>query len=100
VEVRPDRPWVAQHAGDLVTDDLVNSQPGPWRLEVDASRCIGSGGCVAVAPGRFALTDGVAVPSAGPVPPDDALIDAAESCPVEAITVRDLADGRTLAPSD
>jgi ferredoxin len=77
---------------------VVSTPPAGWRLEVDRDRCIGSGMCAGMAPDHFTLVDGVSVPSAGPVPPDDAVIDAAESCPVEAITVRDAADGRLVAP--
>jgi ferredoxin len=69
-----------------------------WRLDVDPDTCIGSGICAGIDPGHFTLVGGVAVASPGPVPPDDAAVDAAESCPVEAITVRDAADGRLIAP--
>jgi ferredoxin len=71
-----------------------------WRLEVDAKTCIGSGMCAGLAPARFTLVDGVSVPAPGPIPPDDAAVDAAESCPVEAITIRDVADNRLVAPTD
>ena len=75
------------------------SAPRPaWHLAVDAGTCIGSGMCAGIAPALFTLTDGVSVPVAGPVAPDPAAIDAAESCPVEAITVRDAADGHRIAP--
>jgi ferredoxin len=76
----------------------VSTPAATWRLTVDPVSCIGSGMCAGIAPALFALSDGVAVPVPGPVPPDPAAIDAAESCPVEAIAVRDDADGRLLAP--
>ncbi|GIJ10480.1 ferredoxin [Micromonospora andamanensis] len=69
-----------------------------WRVEVDAGRCIGSGGCVGMAPGHFRLESGLAVPIAVVVEPTDAVIDAAESCPVEAITVRG-GDDALIAPA-
>jgi ferredoxin len=69
-----------------------------WRLQVDPDTCIGSGICAGIAPLHFTLVGGFAVASPGPVPPDDAAVDAAESCPVEAITVRDADDDRLIAP--
>lgn len=69
-----------------------------WRLEVDAHACIGSGMCAGIAPAFFHLTDGVSVPVRAPIPPDQAAVDAAESCPVEAIAVRDAADNHLIAP--
>jgi ferredoxin len=70
---------------------------GVWRIEVDPGKCIGSGMCAGVAPGHFRVEGGVAVPLAASVVPDDAVVDAAESCPVEAISVHD-ADGHLVAP--
>ena len=75
------------------------SAPGTaWRLSVDAGTCIGSGMCAGIAPALFTLVDGVSVASPAPVAPDPAAVDAAESCPVEAITVRDAADDHLVAP--
>ena len=71
-----------------------------WLVEVDAARCVGSGSCAAVAPDRFVLKGGVSVPIAAELEPDDAVVDAAEFCPVEAIAVTDLAGGRRVAPVD
>ena len=69
-----------------------------WRLTVDADDCIGSGMCAGIAPELFTLVDGVSRPVSGAVAPDQAAVDAAESCPVEAIAVRDAADGHLIAP--
>ncbi|GAA3348401.1 ferredoxin [Amorphoplanes nipponensis] len=69
-----------------------------WRLAVDPDTCIGSGMCAGIAPALFALDDGISVPLRTPIAPDQAAIDAAESCPVEAIIVRDAADGHVVAP--
>jgi ferredoxin len=77
----------------------VSAPPAGWRLTVDPDTCIGSGMCAGIAPALFALAGGVAVPVPGPVPPDPAAIDAAESCPVEAIAVRDDPGGRLIAPA-
>ncbi|GAA4488943.1 ferredoxin [Actinoallomurus oryzae] len=71
-----------------------------WLIEVDASTCIGSGICAGTAPGHFAVVDGVSHPVRAEVDPADPAIDAAESCPVEAITIRDKETGETLAPEE
>jgi ferredoxin len=54
---------------------------------------------VAIAPGFFvADSSGRSRPAAAAVPPDAALLDAARSCPVGAISVVEVATGRVLAP--
>ncbi|MEV0881024.1 ferredoxin [Micromonospora echinofusca] len=69
-----------------------------WRVHVDPTRCIGSGICAGTAPKHFVLVDGLARPLAERVAPDDALVDAADSCPMEAVIVSE-ADGlRRIAP--
>ena len=93
MEVRPAGPGAAPAAGDLVT------APQPvWRVSVDPDNCIGSGICAGLAPKLFTLVDGVSEPVEPAIAPDPAAIDAAESCPVEAIAVRDAADGHLVAP--
>jgi ferredoxin len=77
---------------------MVTAPQPRWRLHVDPDLCIGSGICAGVDPDQFTLVDGVSVATPVPVPPTDAAVDAAESCPVEAITVRDAADDRLIAP--
>jgi ferredoxin len=59
-----------------------------WRLEVEDA-CIGSGVCASTAPRHFRLDDHRSHPLASPVEPDEAILGAAESCPVEAILVTD-----------
>ncbi|MEE6263833.1 ferredoxin [Plantactinospora sonchi] len=71
---------------------------GGWRVSVDPERCIGSGICAGTAAAHFRLVDGLATPVARTTPPAESVRDAAESCPVEAITVRDAADDRLIAP--
>ncbi|GAB2971792.1 ferredoxin [Saccharothrix stipae] len=68
-----------------------------WTIEVDRGMCLGTGMCTATAPDHFRLDGGTATPIKADVDPDDAVIDAAESCPMEAILVRS-ADGAVLAP--
>jgi ferredoxin len=69
-----------------------------WRIEVDRSICAGTGLCVGTAPGRLRLEGGRARPVEEVVEPDQTLTDAAETCPMEAITVRSLTTGEVLAP--
>ncbi len=76
----------------------MSDDPCRWRLSVDADRCIGSGMCAAIAPDHFRLDGATSHPLAGVVEPDDVVRDAAESCPTEAIAVRDAATDELLAP--
>ncbi|GAA0525964.1 hypothetical protein GCM10010172_03070 [Paractinoplanes ferrugineus] len=72
-----------------------------WRIEIDRSRCRGTGICATVAPGRFAVDDMLRSSPVHPVvDPDDAVLDATESCPLAAITVFDTATSRVVAPHD
>ena len=61
-----------------------------YRITVDHSVCQGSGLCVGIASEFFAL-DGThrSTPLKEVVDADDAVLDAAECCPTEAITVVD-----------
>jgi ferredoxin len=70
---------------------------GSWRVEVDRGVCIGSGVCAGSAPEYFRLEDNRSWPVREEVEPDEMVLAVAESCPTEAITVRD-ADGKQLAP--
>lgn len=69
-----------------------------WSIEVDGDSCIGSGMCVESAPEHFELRTGVACPVRAEVEPAEEVREAAESCPVEAITVRETGTGETVAP--
>lgn len=69
-----------------------------WRLEVDRLACAGSGLCLATAYGRLRLDAGRARAMAELTEPDARVIDAAEICPMEAITVRDVNTDEILAP--
>ncbi|MCW6005444.1 ferredoxin [Micromonospora sp. CPCC 205371] len=68
-----------------------------WRISVDGDTCIGAGICAGTAPAAFRLVNGVSTPIHETVDADDAVRAAAESCPVEAITVRDR-KGAVIAP--
>ncbi|GHJ56949.1 ferredoxin [Micromonospora chersina] len=74
------------------------SEGTEWRLHVDPTRCIGSGICAGVAPRHFVLVDGLSRPVAERIAADESVLDAAESCPLEAIVVSDLDNLRRIAP--
>ena len=60
-----------------------------WEVEVDRSVCIGSGLCAASAPEGFRLDAArQSHPVHGEADASEALLAAAESCPVEAIALR------------
>ena len=61
------------------------------RIEVDQAICQGSGICAGVAPGHFAVgEDYRSRPVLEVVDADDAVYDAADCCPLEAITVTEV----------
>lgn len=70
-----------------------------WNVTV-SSACIGSGVCAGTAPRHFALgPDNRSRPLASPIEPDDAVLGAAASCPVEAIAVTDADTGTPVETS-
>lgn len=69
-----------------------------WRVAVGPD-CIASGVCLSLAADRFALgTDGRSHPVADLVEPQEAVRDAAASCPMEAITIHDATTGVVVEP--
>ncbi|QFZ17244.1 ferredoxin [Saccharothrix syringae] len=70
-----------------------------WSVEVNRGTCLGTGMCTSIAPDHFRLEGGTSTPVEPSIEPADAVLDAAESCPMEAILVRD-ADGTLLAPQE
>jgi ferredoxin len=68
-----------------------------WKITVDRDACLGSGLCASTAPSHFRLDDGKSRTIPENIEPDDLLLDIADTCPAEAITVYDAA-GRRLAP--
>ncbi|HEX6346637.1 ferredoxin [Umezawaea sp.] len=68
-----------------------------WQVQVDREACIGTGMCASSAAAYFRLENGRATAAQDFVEPDDLVVDAAESCPMEAILVRD-GDGTVIAP--
>ena len=58
-------------------------------VEVDGQLCVGSQTCVATAPESFAMTDaGISQPTSHQMTESQALREAEELCPVQAIRVR------------
>ncbi|MFS8201114.1 ferredoxin [Streptomyces sp. CWNU-52B] len=76
----------------------MDQDPVQWRIEVDRLACAGTGLCLGTALGRMRLEGGRARPVDELIGPDDGVMDAAETCPMEAITVRAAATGEVLAP--
>lgn len=72
-----------------------------WHVEVDRGVCIGSGMCVAGAPGDFRLDNArQAHPVTADRDPSEAVLGAAEGCPVEAISVTLADTGEAVFPPD
>jgi ferredoxin len=71
-----------------------------WKVEVDQEVCIGSAVCAGTVPNRFRLVGDKAQPVDGEIEPDEDVLGAADSCPMEAIRVLELATGKVLAPED
>jgi ferredoxin len=69
-----------------------------WRITVDHEACIGSAVCAGTLPSRFKIVGDKSVPTDSEIEPDDDVLGAAESCPMEAILVVDAATGAVLAP--
>jgi ferredoxin len=66
-------------------------------VRVDHDTCIGSGICAGTAPARFALgADRRSRPVAEQSEFDELIVDAAASCPMEAITVLDAGTGKPV----
>ncbi len=69
------------------------------KITVDRDTCIGDGLCCDDAPGTFEMDDEQKATVKNPVTDDkDTIIQAASSCPVDAIKVEDAATGKVLYP--
>ncbi len=71
-----------------------------YDVAVDRDTCIGSGMCRNTAPAVFTADTGGQTTATSPVAADEEVLDAAETCPVEAITVTDATSGEVLAPEE
>jgi ferredoxin len=62
----------------------------PYRIKIDRSLCTGYGECVGIAPAVFQLgDDNVSVVLDPEGSDDEAVLDAARACPVDAIQLMD-----------
>ncbi|WP_431044691.1 ferredoxin [Streptomyces sp. P1-3] len=72
-----------------------------WRVAVDRGLCVGSGMCVHTAPGAFRLDSARrSRPVDAEVPASDAVLSAAEGCPVEAVLLRLSDTGEPVFPPE
>jgi ferredoxin len=72
-----------------------------WHIEVDRSVCIGSAQCVHHAPRGFRLDPGrQSRPVEADADASEQVLAAAESCPVEAITITLSAGGEQIFPPE
>ncbi|MFD7983889.1 ferredoxin [Kitasatospora indigofera] len=79
--------------------DATGGTAGDVVVRVDRARCVGTGLCAATAPDDLALGEDGRARARHPVSvPGEQLTEAAEMCPVEAITVLSALDGRRIAP--
>jgi ferredoxin len=91
---------VAMCTGAGRLEGMVRNMASRWLLDVDHGVCIRSGMCVGSAPDAFELTSTrQSRPKATAVDADDVILEAAENCPMEAITITDAATGSTIFPS-
>jgi ferredoxin len=70
-----------------------------WRVTIDTDLCIGSGGCVSRAPEGFELNPiRQGCPRHEVMAASEAILDAAENCPVEAISIAEEGSGLAVFP--
>lgn len=70
-----------------------------WTVTVDRLVCVRTGLCAATAPAEFDLDeDGQGHATADTLPASPTVREAAESCPVEAITITDADTGEHVFP--
>jgi len=72
-----------------------------YRIEIDRDECIGDGLCADEAPGTFEMDDediAVVIDPEGDDP--DTILEAAKSCPSDAIILYDAETGEKVWPED
>jgi len=85
--------------GDSGTDTTVERTVAGLRVRIDRTLCVGFADCIELAPEAFELdADGIVVFTTPENVERERLIEACESCPVDALTVWD-ETGTQLAPS-
>ncbi|MGW1711910.1 ferredoxin [Streptomyces sp. NPDC002156] len=74
---------------------------GRWSVEVDKRVCVRTGLCVASAPEEFELDEGgQGRARSETLPASEAVLEVAESCPIEAIGITDADTGERVFPPD
>ena len=69
----------------------------PYRIIIDRNKCQGIGACVVAAPDVFEIdSEGKAVVNKAGSASDEAILNAAEACPLEAIALYE--DGEQVYP--
>ncbi|MHC5906000.1 ferredoxin [Streptomyces sp. S6] len=72
-----------------------------WRLDVDRSLCIGSAQCVHRTGGFFRLDEGrQSRPAEVETDANEGVLEAAENCPVEAISIALAGSGEVVFPPE
>jgi ferredoxin len=78
--------------------DYEDIEVNDLKIRIDRTLCVGFGDCVTAAPGAFKLADdGVVVFVAPGETERQQLLDACDSCPVDALTVWD-SSGKQIVP--
>jgi ferredoxin len=71
------------------------------KVEIDRDGCIGDGACCSDAPETFEMDDeDKAILKDGSTDSRDAIIEAAENCPTDAIIITDKETGEKIYPED
>ncbi|MEV7737288.1 ferredoxin [Streptomyces sp. NPDC088921] len=73
-----------------------------WRVKVDPRMCVRTGLCAASAPQEFQLDErtGQGRATAEVLPASEEVLEVAESCPIEAISIADAESGKAVFPPD
>ncbi|MGD6749702.1 ferredoxin [Streptomyces sp. BH105] len=70
-----------------------------WKVTVDPRACVRTGLCAASAPKEFALDEkGQGRVTAETLPASEEVLEVAESCPMEAISIADAGTGQAVFP--
>ncbi len=78
--------------------DIDQQEAHGWKIQIDRALCVGFGDCVEAAPDAFDLdSESIAVFLDPGAVPADALKQACEVCPVDALMIFD-ADGNQIVP--
>jgi ferredoxin len=72
-----------------------------WTVTVDKQVCVRTGLCAAAAPERFALDEnGQGHARSTALPASEEVLEVAESCPIEAISIVDTESGKPVFPPE